>query len=224
MTGHGLDDIKHIVRGVLDVTLTVDGWRGEQLEIGLPDSALWADGGNALDTCWRAIIHLRDGVLHGSEVNVGRLEAGNRTGSVPDQARAEIRILFDGEHTWMELMDSMQNELDSFSATLPVGRESFRVSIESLGMRTNPGAVAWDDPSCRMLRRAIKEITGKSPASYPNHYSGDIRYPIRLLGTPAFGIGSLAGNFYGPNEWVDIDDLVRLVAVLILSVSGWAAI
>ncbi len=223
-TGHGLDDIKHIVRGVLDVTLTVDGWRGEQLEIGLPDSALWSDGGNALETCWTIINHLRDGVLRDSEVNVGRFEAGNRTGSVPDQAHAEIRILFDGEQTWMELMASMQNELDSFSATLPVGGGTFRVSIDSSGMRTNPGAVAWDDPSCRVLRRAIEEVTGKSPASYPNHYGGDIRYPIRLLGTPAFGIGSLAGNFYGPNEWIDIDDLVRLVAVLILSVSGWAAI
>jgi acetylornithine deacetylase len=223
-TGLGLDDIKHIVRGVLDITLTVTGWQGEQLEIGLPDSALWADGGNALEACLQAISHLRNGVLRGSEVNIGKLEAGNRTGSVPDSARAEIRILFDGEHNWKDLMDSMQSELDSFLATLPQGRGVFRSSFVSSGLRTNPGTVSWNAAECRLLRRAIEEVTGKAPVSYPNHYGGDIRYPIRLLGAPAFGIGSLAGNFYGPNEWVDVDDLVRLVAVLILTISGWAAI
>lgn len=223
-TGRGLDDIKHIVRGVLDLTLNVTGWQGEPLEIGLPDSALWADGGNAMEACWQAVSHLRNGLLLDSEVNIGKFEAGNRTGSIPDRARAEIRILFDGEHTWKELMNSMQSELDSFSATLPRGRGVFRFSFVSSGLRTNPGAVSWDAPQCRVLRRAIDEVTGTAPASYPNHYGGDIRYPIRLLGAPAFGIGSLAGNFYGPNEWVDVDDLVRLVAVLILTISGWAAI
>ena len=223
-TGRGLDDIKHIVRGVLDVTLTVEGWRGQQLEIGLPDSALWADGGDALDACWRAISHLRDSVLSGTEVNIGRLDAGDRVGSVPNLARAGIRILFDGEHTWEDLFDGMQRELDAFASTLSKGDDKFDVSIDSAGMRSNPGAVAWDSVQCRVLRRAIEDVTGKAPASYPNHYGGDIRFPLRLLGTPAFGIGSLAGNFYGPNEWVDIDDLVRLVAVLILSVTGWAAI
>ena len=64
-----------------------------------------------------------------------------------------------------------------------------------------------------VLRESITDITGIAPKSYPNHYAGDIRYPIRLLGVPAYGIGSLGGNFYGPNEWVDIDDLVKLTAV-----------
>ena len=76
-------------------------------------------------------------------------------------------------------------------------------------------------PRSRVLRRSIEEVTGKAPKAYPNHYAGDIRYPIRLLGVPAYGIGSVGGNFYGPNEWVDVDDLVRLVAVLVQTLSGW---
>ncbi|MDA0681548.1 MAG: M20/M25/M40 family metallo-hydrolase [Proteobacteria bacterium] len=223
-TGRGLNDIKHVVRGVIDMTLTVDGWRGKQLEIGLPDSALWADGGDALDACWRAIDHLKDRMLPGTEVNVGKLDAGDRTGSVPDRARAEIRVLFDGDHTWQSLLDSMQTELNAFTSTLPKRNGTFRLSIESAGMRTNPGAVPWDSARCLVLRHAIEAVTGKAPSSYPNHYGGDIRFPIRLLNIPAFGIGTLAGNFYGPNEWVDIDDLVRLVAVLILTTSGWTRV
>ncbi len=221
-TGHGLRDIKHVVDGSLDVTLAVTGWRGEQREVNRPDSAPWEDGGNALEACWRAIDHLKRGPLSQARVNVGRLEGGNRSGAVPETARAQMRILFQGEHTWGTLLASLRQELDAFIANLPTGEGAFRASIEPAGLRSNPGSVPWDAPTCMVLRRAIAEVTGSEPASYPHHYAGDIRYPLRLLGVPAFGVGSLGGNFYGANEWVDIDDLVRLVAVIVQTVSGWA--
>ena len=72
--------------------------------------------------------------------------------------------------------------------------------------------------------KAITGITGRAPTAYENHYAGDIRFPIRLLGVPAFGVGSIGGNFYGPDEWVDEDDLVRLAAVVIDTTRNWAAL
>ncbi|NND79173.1 MAG: M20/M25/M40 family metallo-hydrolase, partial [Maribacter sp.] len=79
----------------------------------------------------------------------------------------------------------------------------------------------WERPESKVLRASIDDITGKAPVAYPNHYAGDIRYPIRLLNVPAYGIGSIGGNFYMPDEWVAIDDLVKLVAVLIDTLNGW---
>lgn len=222
-TGRGLADIKHVVRGALDFELTVAGWEGDPLEIGLPDSALWAEGGDALARLSAIIEHLRTGVLAGVDVNVGRLEAGERPGGVPARASARIRLLFDGDDTWRGLMASVRRELENTPGPDQQGGDAYTVTAEPLGMRSNPGAVPWDAPSTRTLRDAITAVTGKAPASYPNHYGGDIRYPLRLLGAPSFGIGSLGGNFYGPNEWVDVDDLVRLVAVLVLTLSGWQA-
>ena len=218
-TGRGLKDIKHVVRGVLDLTLTVTGWQGEPLEIGLPDSALWSEGGDALQMCWRAITHLKEGVLRDAEVNVGRLDAGRRAGAIADQARAELRLLFDSESSWRTLLESVRSSLQVFAAQLPARERAFRFHVEPDEMRCNAGASPWDSPHCRIVRAAIEDVTGESPASYPNHYGGDIRFPLRLLGVPAFGIGSLGGNFYGPDEWVDIDDLVRLVAVIILALA-----
>ena len=101
---------------------------------------------------------------------------------------------------------------------------SYEFSLDTIGYRTNPGAADWEAPVSRVLSNSIEEVTGRAPDAYPNHYAGDIRYPIRLLGVPAYGIGSIGGNFYGPNEWVDIDDLVRLVAVLIQTMAGWSAL
>lgn len=223
-TGRGLADIKNIVRGVLDVTLTVQGWRGEQLEIGLPDSSLWSEAGDALDACWQLISHLRNGVLSDVDVNVGKLTAGDRIGSVPQDAHAEIRILFDDDNSWEDLLAAMQAEVSEFAANQSASDASFKVTLKMPGRRSNAGAVDWEAPTTVVLRDAIESVTGQAPKSYPNHYGGDIRFPIRILGAPAFGIGSLGGNFYGPDEWVDLDDLVNLVAVLMMTVSGWASI
>jgi len=219
-TGRGLKDIKHIVRGVLDLTLTVHGWQGEPLEIGLPDSALWSEGGDALQMCWHAMAHLKDGVLRDAEVNAGRLDAGLRAGAIADQARAEVRVLFEDGSSWRTLLESVRGSVQAFAAQLPARDRKFRFSLEPGEMRCNAGASRWKSPHCLEVRAAIEAVTGVAPASYPNHYGGDIRFPLRLLGVPAFGIGSRGGNFYGPDEWVDIDDLVRLVAVLILALSG----
>jgi len=223
-TGRGLDDIKHQVRGVLDFQLAVAGWSGTPLEIGSPDSALWREGGDALAHCWRLIEQLRATVLADVDVNVGWMEAGERPGGVPRSARAQLRLLFDGEHQWRTLLAAMQAALVDFAAPEGPNGERFTVELIPLGMRCNPGAVDWDAPVTQALRASIADVTGKAPLSYPNHYAGDIRYPLRLLGAPAFGIGSLGGNFYGPNEWVDLDDLVRLVAVTVHTVVRWQAV
>ncbi len=121
-----------------------------------------------------------------------------------------------------DLLQTAEQELSSFEQGLPHMGQRFVMNIKPVGYRTNPGAADWNAPVSRVLRDSIEDVTGKAPNAYPNHYAGDIRYPIRLLGVPAYGIGSLGGNFYGPNEWVDIDDLVKLVAVLIQTLSGWS--
>ena len=176
----------------------------------------------ALQACWRLLDRLRTRALVGCDVNVGRIEAGDRVGSVPDLARAQFRVLFDNPKTWRDLVAGMERDAASLLAEWPAGRGAYTATLDTTGLRTNPGAVDWDSPTCRSLREAITDVTGKAPLSYTGHYAGDIRYPIRLLGAPAFGVGSVAGNFYGPNEWVDIDDLVKLVAVVIQTVTAWA--
>lgn len=44
-----------------------------------------------------------------------------------------------------------------------------------------------------------------------------------MLTIPAIGIGSRGRNFYGPDECVDVGDLVRLVAVLMFTTLKWNA-
>jgi acetylornithine deacetylase len=223
-TGRGLDDIKNAVQGVVDLELAVTGWRAPPMEIGSADSSAWESGGNALDMCWNLLEELRYGTFDGIQFNLGVMDGGDRIGSVADKASAKFRLKFSGNHTWESLLAAARQEVERFAQGLADQDTSYLFSVDPVGYRTNPGAADWDAPVSKVLRESIEEVTGRAPDAYPNHYAGDIRYPIRLLGVPAYGIGSVGGNFYGPNEWVDIDDLVKLVAVLIQTLSGWKAI
>lgn len=223
-TGRGLEDIKTAVLGILDIELSVTGWRGEPMEIGSIDSAEWSEGGNAIRACWNALAHLGSTAFVATQWNIGMLQGGDRVGSVAENASARLRLKFDGSLTWRELLERARDQLDRFENAQPEGHKKFRFSIRPVGYRTNPGAADWNSPVSRVLRESIESVTGRAPDAYPNHYAGDIRYPIRLLGVPAYGIGSLGGNFYGPNEWVDVDDLVNLVAVLVRTMTGWSAL
>lgn len=220
-TGRGLEDVKNAVMGVVDLELSVTGWRAPPMEIGSVDSSSWEEGGNALDMCWEVLEHLRFGAFDGVDFNLGVMEGGDRIGSVADKATARFRLKFTGQNTWSGLLEAAREAVDEFAAALPSSNSSFLFALDPVGYRTNPGEADWEAPVSLALRDAIEDVTGRAPDSYPNHYAGDIRYPIRLLGVPAYGIGSIGGNFYGPNEWVDIDDLVRLVAVLVQTISAW---
>ena len=220
-TGRGLEDIKNSVQGILDLQLSVAGWRGEPMEVGSIDSAAWEEGGNAVDMCWQVISHLRSTVFKNVNVNVGIMNGGDRIGSVAQKAVLTFRLKFEGDYTWAKLLADANEQIAEHLKTIPASENAYQVSLDTIGYRTNPGSASWDSEKSKMLREAIKDVTGNAPNAYPNHYAGDIRYPIRLLDVPAYGIGSLGGNFYGPNEWVDMDDLVRLVAVLIQTISNW---
>jgi len=220
-TGRGLDDIKNAVQGVVDLRLTVRGWRSPPMEIGSLDSADWDTSGNAIDMCWRALSHLRDDAYGDVLVNVGEIDGGDRPGSAAVDATANMRLKFSGDNSWRALLQDGRAALEDFQNGLSDNGRRYSLALELSGYRTNPGESDWNSEPSKVLRESIEEVTGRAPDAYPNHYAGDIRYPIRLLDVPAYGIGSIGGNFYGPNEWVDEDDLVRLVAVLIQTMSGW---
>lgn len=223
-TGRGLDDIKNEVQGILDLELRVTGWRGEPLEVNSIDSAPWQDGGSAIEACLAMLDRLREGPFANASMNIGQIDGGDRIGSVAESARASVRIKFSPPQTWSALLREARSDISMFLAEYQQAGEPYAVELVPVGYRTNPGTADWNSPASVVLRDAIADVVGKAPAAYPNHYAGDIRYPIRLLGVPAYGIGSLAGGFYGPNEWVDVDDLVRLVAVVIAAVSGWSGL
>ena len=212
--GAGLGVLKSASLGVVDVHLRVTGWSGRPREIGTPESAPFGEGGDALAACLRWGERLRRGELSECEINLGRVVAGKAAGLTPVRCEADARVLFRGKKTVRGVLEAFRR-----SAEDPPPRGSggsFGFEATAPGLRANPAETGWNDVLSAELRSAVAGIAGREPVPYADHLASDIRFPIRLQGAASLGIGSLGGNFYGPDEWVDLDDLVRLVAVLVL--------
>ena len=96
------------------------------------------------------------------------------------------------------------------------------LSTQLFGVQSNPAEIPSDHPIVAATTEAIATETGTTPAVYPAHVASDIRFPIRCLNAATVGFGALAGNFYGPNEWVDTEDMHRATRVIVRIVSAWA--
>ena len=214
-TGYGMLVLENASRGVVDVTLEIKGWRGSPRE-GVMESAPFSEGGDALKACLAIVQGLRQGELSQCEINLGKVVAGDSAGLVPDLCHAELRVLFEGPLTVPRVLAAITAELERSAP-------GFESQILETTVSANPGVTSWEDPACVILREAVGEITGVQPDPYTNSLASDTRFPNRMHDIAAVGIGSKGGNFYAADEWVDIDDLVQLVAVLILFVSKWHA-
>ena len=96
------------------------------------------------------------------------------------------------------------------------------LSTERFGVPSNPAEIPPDHPLVTATTRAITTGTGTTTGVYPAHVASDIRFAIRCLGIATVGFGTLAGNFYGHNEWVNAEDMHQATRVIIRIVSAWA--
>ncbi len=223
-TGRGLTEIKYVSRGVLDFVVSVTGWHGPCQEIGTPESARFSEGGDALAALLHVLGRLRTAPLADCEMNVGSVSAGERTGVVPIRAAAAIRALFGAPNTGASVLRKVDAELRRCAQELSSEKGSFGVERSSVDFMANAGSSDWDGPFCRIVRDAVREITGVEPAPYGGHLASDLRFPTRLRGIPAAGVGCRAGGFYGSDEWVDIDDLSRLIATVAKVAQSWSGL
>jgi acetylornithine deacetylase len=219
-TGNGLTELKHHSRGVFDITFEITGWEGNPLEIGTPESARFADGGNALEAALAAVERWRV-ALPDCRINIGRIAAGERAGTVPTRCTVETRVLFD-DGSARQVDQVIAADLAALEARTDSSGRRFRACIAGRGLAADAAAISWESPLCRTVRRATREICGREPRPYSSHVASDIRFPIRVAGIPATAIGTTAGNFYSPDEWVSTDELPTLMAVLMRVVCLWA--
>ncbi len=211
-TGRGMSHFKIATRGVFGFRLQTVGRRPEPVEIRTPISEDPRQGVNAFSRL-RKVLETVEGWADRAGVlcSVNRVSAGVDPIVLPERAVAEGTVWFrDGTVT--EVHQGLNR------AALEAGA----FSTQLVGMRSNPAEVPVDHPLVTATTEAISAETGITPGVYPAHVASDIRFPIRCLNAATVGFGALAGNFYGPNEWVDGQDMHRATRVTIRIVSAWA--
>jgi acetylornithine deacetylase len=84
--------------------------------------------------------------------------------------------------------------------------------------------VPLDHPLWLATHEAVLRGTGTAPEINPLHTSSDIRNPMVQSGIPCVGLGPLCGDLTqngGRDEWVDVADYRRGVAVVAALIAGW---
>ena len=212
-TGRGMSQIKVASRGYFNFRIKTSGRRPDPVEIRTPQSEDPRLGVNAFSRL-RSVLEAVERWAENKDrvvCSVNRVAAGADPLVVPEQAVAEGAVWFQSE-TASQLYDRLSR----------VALEAGASSTAMFGLRSNPARIPTDHPLVVATKSAITAETGIIPGLYPAHVASDIRFPIRCLGVPAVGFGCLGGNFYGPNEWVNADDLHRSTRVLVRMVSAWA--
>lgn len=84
--------------------------------------------------------------------------------------------------------------------------------------------VGQDHPLWAATTEAVRLGTGTAPEINPLHTSSDIRNPMVQSGIPCVGLGPLCGDLTqngGRDEWVDVADYKRGVAVIAALIGLW---
>ncbi len=211
-TGRGMTHFKVATRGFFNFRIETVGRRPDPVEIRTPSSEDPSQGINAFNRLRGALDEVdrwadREGVL----CSVNRVSAGTNPIVLPEQAVAEGSVRF-RHGTVADVYQSLN------IAALGAGALSTRL----FGVQSNPAEIPPHHPIVAATTEAIAIETGTTPTLYPAHVASDIRFPFRCLNAATIGFGALAGNFYGPNEWVDAADMHRATRVIVRIVSAWA--
>ncbi len=211
-TGLGMSHFKTASRGFFNFRIETEGRRPAPVEIRTPISEDPRMGVNAFDRL-RGVLDAVDRWAGQDDLlcSVNRVSAGVDPTVLPERAVAEGAVWF-RRGTAAEVYRSLDRAASKAGA----------LSTRLFGIRSNPAEIPRDHPLAAAAARAIAAETGTAPGVYPAHVASDIRFPIRCLNAAAVGFGALAGNFYGPNEWVDAEDMHRATRVIIRIVSAWA--
>ena len=211
-TGLGMEHIKIATRGFFNFRIEAEGRRPAPVEIRTPNSEDPRQGINAFERL-QGILGAVDRWADREDLlcSVNRVAAGVGPTVLPEQAVAEGAVWF-RRGTFAGVYERLAG----------VAMKAGACSTGLFGVRSNPAEIASGHPLVDFTTRAIRAETGVTPSAYPAHVASDIRFPIRCLGAATVGFGALAGNFYGPDEWVDAEDMHRATRVIVRVVSAWA--
>lgn len=217
--GDGMGRIKVATRGVLSFRIEVAG----RTPVPLESSARSADprqGENALvhgANIVAAIVQWAD-TQPKLICSVNSIKAGRDAIEVPDICVMEGTCWYT-EGSIDSVIAGLRGAVARAASASP-WLQQHMPAVELIGVRSNPASCEGSE-FARVVQDAVATVTGTTPEPYGWHSASDIRFPMRHADTPTVGIGSVAGNFGRSDEWLDVDDFMRMVEVIARVLVSW---
>lgn len=217
--GDGMDRIKVATRGVLSFRIEVAG----RTPVPIESSARSADprqGENAIVHSAQVVASIVQWGETQPELicSVNTIKAGRDALEVPDMCVMEGTCWYTAGST-NSVLEGLRGAVEHAASTNPWLQEH-KPSVELIGVRANPASCAGS-AFARLVQESVATVTGSIPEPYGWHSASDIRFPMLDSDTPTVGIGSIAGNFGRSDEWLDVEDFMRMAEVIARVLVTW---
>jgi acetylornithine deacetylase len=160
------------------------------------------------------------GSPHPLNYNVGIVQGGDWTSSVPEECTFEVRIsAYPGEDLG-EVQSRFKSHLAEAASRDPWLSEN-PPEVSFYAFRAEGCIVDRNEPVFSALQEHHRSVMEKDLEFFSFTGTTDIRFFNLYRSTPATCYGPVGANLHAPDEWVDLESVKDVTKVLALTVMGW---
>lgn len=160
---------------------------------------------------------------HPINFNLGRIEGGEWSSSVSTHCRVDLRLGFYPGVKPAEVRREVEQLIRDAHAAHRA-RDSVKVEIGYHGFQAEGLVVDLEQPALRTLMQAHRDITGREVVTRATTATTDVRF-FHLYGQiPSTCYGPRGANIHGVDEWVSIESMQQVSAVLALTMARWCGL
>jgi acetylornithine deacetylase len=160
------------------------------------------------------------GHAHPLNFNLGKIEGGEWTSSLPCTCRMEVRVgVFPGRDI-SEAKAEVEHRVRAVIA--PYHALAMRVTYR--GFHAPGCELDLDNPPMRLLAKSHAAIHGIEPEQMVSTAVCDARHFALMLGTPVTCYGPDADSIHGIDESVSIDSMMRVASVFAIFMRDWCGV
>jgi len=160
---------------------------------------------------------------HPVNFNLGRIEGGEWTSSVPTHCRVDLRLGFYPGITPAVMRAKVEDLVHRVHTDHP-HRESLSVEISYGGFQAEGLVVDMSQPVIAALAGCHRDVAGAAPAQIASTATTDVRF-FHLYGNiPATCYGPTGSDIHGIDEWVSIQSMQQVTTVLALFMARWCGL
>lgn len=160
---------------------------------------------------------------HPINFNLGKIRGGEWASSVPSACRSDIRIGFYPDMNVTRAKAEVEAVLAAAYAAHPA-HESLSYTVIYEGFQADGFDLDLESPIVTELSKCHRDIAGE-PLE-PSAFTGttDAKF-FNIYGqTPAVCYGPTGSSIHGIDEWVSIDSLMQVTAVLAVFMARWCGV
>ncbi len=240
-SGAGLGEIKAFASGVLEFAITITGRLPATHEPS--HTAFTHRAANPIDAAMVLVAALKDldrdraarvqhprlqqAVGRSTNILVASIAAGEA--AKPQRMPETLRLTGSVSFPPTESIEAVKAEIAAaLAATAETNAALFARKPELSWLSGVSGSDVPDDhPLFQIAANSILQVAGITTRVNPMHTSSDIRNPLVQKGIPAIGLGPLCGDLThagGHDEWVDVADHLRTIAVAAAIAAAWCGV